>query len=188
MMKGEGFEKEVQENSKSQSHKHTQAPLGMPDADVSSRPRQQDIVGLNDTNGPNMSLTMDITIERAQPECEFKFASNCPTSVHGNNTKKLRGGGSQKTKIRTLKKGKENIAGEPSNSIREEMTVHEMAMDVDGIEVGTKRRCRTPLTKLQEEDGNRKRVKVEGEVKELRMILKQYLGSVEATEQPRRTQ
>ena len=59
---------------------------------------------------------------------------------------------------------------------------------VDGTEARTKRRCRTPLTELQEENGNRKRVKVEGEVKELGRILKQHLGSVAAAKQPCRTQ
>ena len=65
MMKGEGFEKEVQENSKGQSHKHTHAPLGVSDADISSCPAQQVLMGLNVANGPNMDLAMDITTERA---------------------------------------------------------------------------------------------------------------------------
>ena len=108
--------------------------------------------------------------------------------MHGNNTKKLCGEGSQKTRVRKLKKGKENVGEEPSISIMEAMMVEEMAMEVDGTGTGTKRRCRTPLTELQEENGNRKRVKVEGEVKELGRILKQHLGSVEAAEQPHRTQ
>ena len=108
--------------------------------------------------------------------------------MHGNNTKKLCGEGSQKTRVRKLKKGIENVGEEPSISIMEAMMVEEMAMEVDGMGTGTKRRCHTPLTELQEENGNRKRVKVEGEVKELGRILKQHLGLVEAAEQPHRTQ
>ena len=62
MMKGEGFEKEVQENSKGQSHKHTHAPLGVSDADISSCSGQQVLVGLNVANGPNILISLgDIT-------------------------------------------------------------------------------------------------------------------------------
>ena len=50
--------------------------------------------------------------------------------------------------------------------------VEERAMEVDGMETGNKKRCCTPLTERQEENGNGKRVKVEGEVKELGKILK----------------
>ena len=59
---------------------------------------QQVLVGLNDANEPNMSLVMDITTERAQPEDGFKFASNSPKSINSINTKKLHGEGPKKNK------------------------------------------------------------------------------------------
>lgn len=68
------------------------------------------------------------------------------------------------------------------NSGMEASITRDMDMEVDRVEVGTKRRCRTPLIEIQGENGNHKRVKVEGEVKELGRILKQHLGSVVAAE------
>ena len=91
MMKGKGSEKEEQENGKGQPQKHSLTPLSMSDADISSCPGQQGIVGLNGANGPFMDLTMDITTDRAQPVGEFKFAARSPNSLHGNNPTKLVG-------------------------------------------------------------------------------------------------
>ena len=135
-----------------------------------------------------MDLTIDITTDRAQPVGEFKFAARSPNSLHGNNPTKLRGEGSQRTRGMKPKKGKDNVSVVPPTSIMEAKIVEERAMEVDGTETGNKKRCRTPLTEPQEENGNGKRVKVEGEVKELGKILKQHLGSVVAAEQPHRTQ
>ena len=64
------------------------------------------------------------------------------------------------------------------------ITTQDVDMEVDRVEVGNKRRCRTPLIEVEGENVSGKRVKVEGEVMELGRVLKQYLGSVEAVKQP----
>ena len=97
---------------------------------------------------------------------------------------KKQGRGPKKTKTVSVATRKENMAGVRSNSCMDAMIVRGVDMDVDREEVGNKRRCRTPLMEIEGENGNGKRVKVEGEVKELGKVLKHYLGSVEATKQP----
>ena len=62
------------------------------------------------------------------------------------------------------------------NSSMATITTRDVNMEVDRVEVGSKRRCHTPLIEVEGENGNGKRVKVEGEVKELGKVLKQYLG------------
>ena len=47
-------------------------------------------------------------------------------------------------------------------------------------DVGTKRRARAPLAKLENKEDNGKRARVEGEVKELGKLLAQHLGLAEA--------
>ena len=56
------------------------------------------------------------------------------------------------------------------------------------VDVGTKRKARTPLSKLENKEDNGKRIKREGEVKELGKLLAQHLGSVKAASQRRRAQ
>ena len=77
------------------------------------------------------------------------------------------------------------MAGVHSNSCMETRTAQGVDMDADKKEVGNKRRCCTPLMEIGGENGNGKRVKVEGEVKELGKVLKQYLRLVESVEQAR---
>ena len=56
------------------------------------------------------------------------------------------------------------------------------------VDTGLKKRARVPLTELEDKEDNGKRIKREGEVKELGQLLAQHLGSAEATMQPRRAQ
>ena len=56
-----------------------------------------------------------------------------------------------------------------------------MKMEIDHSEVGGKRRARSPLSKLVNNKGNGKRIRVEGEVKELGKLLAQHLGLAEAS-------
>nr|POF02119.1 hypothetical protein CFP56_71807 [Quercus suber] len=74
------------------------------------------------------------------------------------------------------------MTGVCPNSGMAAMTARDVDMEVDKMEVGNKRRCHTPLIEVEGENGNGKRVKVEGEVKDLGKVLKQYLGLVEAAE------
>ena len=80
------------------------------------------------------------------------------------------------------------MTGVRPNSGMATMIAWDVDMEVDRVELGNKRRCHTPLIEVEGENGNGKRVKVEGEVKELGKVLKQYLGSVEAAKQPYQAQ
>ena len=53
------------------------------------------------------------------------------------------------------------------------------------VDMGTKRRARVPLAELENKDDNGKRVKVDGEIKELGKLFAQQLGSAAAAAQPR---
>ena len=53
-------------------------------------------------------------------------------------------------------------------------------MEYEMLDMGIKRRARTPLAELENKEDNGKRVKVEGEIKELGKLLAQHLGSAEA--------
>ena len=61
-------------------------------------------------------------------------------------------------------------------------------MEIEKDDLGTKRRARAPLTELDNQEDNGKRIKREGEVKELGILLAQHLGSTEVTMQLRRAQ
>lgn len=63
-----------------------------------------------------------------------------------------------------------------------------MNMEVDLAGMGTKRKEQLPLTELEDMEGNGKRTRMEGEVKELGKPLAQNLRSAEAGGQPRRAQ
>ena len=44
-------------------------------------------------------------------------------------------------------------------------------MEIEKVDMGTKRRARTPFFKLENQEDNGKRIKREGEVKELGKLL-----------------
>ena len=66
--------------------------------------------------------------------------------------------------------------------------IEDSAMEIELVEMGTKRRARTPLAELDNMENNGKRMKREGEIQELGKLLAQHLGSAEAASQPRRAQ
>ena len=59
-------------------------------------------------------------------------------------------------------------------------------MEIEMVDMGTKRRARAPLAELEDKGDNGKQIKMEGEVKELVKLLTQHLGSAEAVAQARR--
>ena len=61
-------------------------------------------------------------------------------------------------------------------------------MEIEKVDIGTKRKARTPLTELENKEDNGKRIKKEGEVKELGKLLAQHLGLAEAVMQLRQAQ
>ena len=78
---------------------------------------------------------------------------------------------------------KERVMGETRKHAQVDDKSSETNMEFDLSEVGTKRRVRSPLSELENKEGNRKRIRVEGEVKELGKLLAQHLGSTEADNQ-----
>ena len=153
-----------------------------------SGPTQHACVGSTDANGPNKLVNKEGVTEQAQPGYNIIFTSVSPVTCKETNSMKKQGRGPKKTKTASVATRKENMTGLCSNSCMEAMNVRGVVMDVDREEVGNKRRWRTPLMEIEGGNGNGKKVKVEGEVKELGIALKQYHGLVEAAKQPRRAQ
>lgn len=99
--------------------------------------------------------------------------------------KKIRGGNERKNK-----ENKEGLRKD--KKLDREETQHQgdtnnvaSTMEYEMMDMGIKRRARTPLAELRNKEDNGKWVKMEGEIKELDKILG---GSAEAVAQPRRTQ
>lgn len=85
----------------------------------------------------------------------------------------------KKTKGRNQRKIKENreVPGIEKKLDREETKSQEDNNTVDGsmeiemVDMGTKRRARVPLAELENKKDNGKRVKVDGEIKELSKLF-----------------
>ena len=102
--------------------------------------------------------------------------------------RKLRGSDHKRNKENKGQTGKERIIGRTRKHAQVDDKSSKTNMEIDLSEVGTKRRARSPLSELENKEGNGKRVRVEGEVKELGKLLAQHLGSAEADNQPRQMQ
>ena len=84
--------------------------------------------------------------------------------------------------------GKERVMGGTRKHAQVDDKSSETNMEIDLSEMGTKRKAQSPLSKLDNKEGNGKQIRVEGEVKELGKLLAQHLGSAEAGNQPHQTQ
>ena len=87
--------------------------------------------------------------------------------------------GVKKNKDGNLKKNKENrgIPGKENKSGSEEVHSHgvenneDSIMEIELVDMGTKRTARTPLSELENKEDNEKQIKREGEVQELGKLL-----------------
>ena len=117
-------------------------------------------------------------------------------SIGPSTTKQQKAQGIKKSRGSNERKNKENrdVSGKVKKLDREETHYQRdtntvgSTMESEMLDMGIKRRARTPLAELENKEDNEKRVKVEGEIKEFGKLLAQHLGSTEAAAQPRRTQ
>lgn len=101
--------------------------------------------------------------------------------------RKFKGGSQKKNKGNRGVLGKKNKSGSEETQLQGEKTNKDLTMEFEMVDMGIKRRAGASLTELEDKEGNGKRIKREGEVKELGKFLAQQLGSAEAVMQPRRT-
>lgn len=118
----------------------------------------------------------------------FSLGLASPKKPKGHTTRKAKGSKLKKYKENKGPMGKERAADWLRKQDQGDDISMETKMEIDHSEVGGKRRARSPLSELVNNEGNGKRIRVEGEVKELGKLLAQHLGSAEAANQPRRVQ
>lgn len=119
---------------------------------------------------------------------EFKLGPASPKEIKIKTFKKSKGGDHKKNKENKGPAGKEKATVWTRTYNQRADKGCDTNMEVDLAEVGTKRKARPPLSELENMEGNGKRTRTEGEVKELGKLLAQHLGSAEVGCQPRRAQ
>lgn len=85
--------------------------------------------------------------------------------------RKLRESDQKRNKENKGQTGKERIIGRTRKHAQVDDKSSKTNMEIDLSEVGTKRRAQSPLSELENKEGNGKQVRVEGEVKELGKLL-----------------
>ena len=116
---------------------------------------------------------------------KFMLGPASPKEIKIKTLKKPKGGDQKKNKENRGPTGKEMATGWTRKYTQRADKSSDTNMEVDLAEVGSKRRARPPLIELENMEGNGKRIRTEGEVKELGKLLAQHLGSAEAGSQPR---
>ena len=102
---------------------------------------------------------------------KFILGPASPTKLKTQTMRKLRGSDQKRNKENKGPTGKERIIGGTRKHAQVDDKSSETNMEIDLSEVGTKRRARSPLSELENKEGNGKQVRVEGEVKELGKLL-----------------
>ena len=118
----------------------------------------------------------------------FTLSPASPKKFKAQTTRKAKGSELKKYKENKGPIGKERATDWLRKQAQGDDTSSETKMEIDHSKVGVKRRAQSPLSELVNNEGNGKRIRVEGEVKELGKLLAQHLGSAEAGNQPRRVQ
>ena len=124
----------------------------------------------------------------SQPGINFKMAHISPKQPKPHKMKKTTGGGQKKNKENKGYVRKNTDSGKECMQLQGESKGVEMLMEVDKVEVGIKRRLRSPLHELGNCVDNGKKVRMEGEVREFGKLLAHHLGSAELVNQPCRAQ
>jgi len=158
------------------------------------------------TNGPVQEAQHHMTIFKAQSPStmhgklqdaslglsstglNFTLGLASPKKLKAQTTRKAKGSKLKKYKENKGPIGKERAVDWLRKQAHGDDTSNETKMEIDHSEVGVKRRARSPLSELVNNEGNGKRIRVEGEVKKLGKILAQHLGSAKVGNQPRRVQ
>ena len=123
-----------------------------------------------------------------QTEVHFNVGLSSPKHHKVQGAKKNRAGSLKKFKENRGTPGMDNSSGSEVKHLQGTGDIEDSAMEFELVEMGTKRRARTPLAELDNMEDNGKRMKREGEIQELGKLLAQHLGSAEAASQPRRAQ
>ena len=123
----------------------------------------------------------------------FRMGPTSPKQPKPQKMKKTTRGGQTRKKKKKKKKtrgfdGRKTVSGRESMQPQGEGRSVEMSMEVDLVKLGVKRRIRSPLHELENSEGNGKRARMEGEVREFGKLLAHHLGSAEAFNQPRQAQ
>jgi len=118
----------------------------------------------------------------------FTLGPASPKKLKAQTIRKAKGSELKKYKENKGPIGKERAADWLRKRAQGDDTSSETKMEIDHSEVGIKRRARSPLSELVNNEGNGKRIRVEREVKELGKVLAQHLGSAEDGNQPRQMQ
>ena len=121
-----------------------------------------------------------------QSRVSFSLGLPSPKEQKAQGVRKIRGGSQKKNKENRVVPGKENKSGSGETQLQGDKTNVDSTMEIEMVDMGTKRRARAPLAELEDKGDNGKQIKMEGEVKELVKLLTQHLGSAEAVAQARR--
>ena len=145
------------------------------------------MLGPQETSHKPMKATEEIT-GLIQTGVKFSLGLSFPKQHKAQGVKKSRAGSLKKNKENRGMPGRENGSGSEEKHSHGAGNIEDSIMEIELVEMGKKRRARTPLAELENMEDNGKRIKREGEVQELGKLLAQHLGSAEATSQPRRAQ
>ena len=123
-----------------------------------------------------------------QSGVSFSLGMPSPKQQKAQGVMKIKGGSQKKNKENRGVPGKENKSGSEETQLQGDKTNVDSTMEIEMVDMGTKRRVRAPLAELEDKEDNGKWIKREGEVKELGKLLAQHLGSAKAAMQPHRAQ
>ena len=143
--------------------------------------------GPQETSHKPMKATEEIS-GLLQTGVKFNLGLSSPKQHKAQGVKKNRVGSLKKNKESRGMPGMENSSGSEEKHFQGAGNIEDSIMEIELVEMGTKRRARTPLAELENMEDNGKRIKREGEVQELGKLLAQHLGSAEAASQPHRAQ
>ena len=113
----------------------------------------------------------------SQSGFNLKMEHISPKQLTPHKMKKNIGGGRKKNKENKVYVRKNMDSGKECMQLQGESKGVEMLMEVDKVEVGIKRRLRSPLHELGNCVDNGKKARMEGEVKEFGKLLAHHLGS-----------
>ena len=130
----------------------------------------------------------EVISDLIQPGIHFSLGLSSPKQQPAQGVRKNRGGSQKKNRENRGVSGKENKSSSEETKCQGDKHYEDSTMEIDKDDLGIKRRARAPLTELENQEDNGKRIKREGKVKELGILLAQHLGSAEAATQLHRAQ
>ena len=108
-----------------------------------------------------------------QPGINFNLGLSSPKHNKAQSMKKTKGGNQRKIKENREVPGTKKKLDREEAQPQEDNNTVDGSMGIEMVDMGTKRRARVPLAKLENKDDNGKRVKMDGEIKELGKLFAQ---------------